>query len=532
VRNLVADHGGASSARRRRSPSGALPCCRWGAIVVASVVGLAWACGLQSPATASAANVSFDPSDPGGLVVADVANEINTMTVRAEPGELVFDDARAALTTTAPQCSAVATQEVRCLSGGLGRLTAELGGGDDSFRLDDSVTTVAAIASSSIDGGDGNDSLTSGAGVQSLVGGPGFDLLDAGDGDDFLWGGEGIDSMLGGAGNDSLNSGPGDDRLDAGDGDDFLAGEDGSDLLLGGAGNDSLAGEGGTDSLDGGDGDDFLSGEDGSDLLLGGAGQDVLYGETGDDLVDGGPGKDAVNGGPGTDLLRARDGVPDAVDCGFDTLGRGAGGDLAIVDPVDSVTDCNRIRVDRGLRPRPPFARAARALPESGKVTLRVEGADTFYPLQEVADIPLRSALDTSKGTASVITTKRRGGPVQEASLRGGEFTVHQARTARPFTELRLTAGDFSACRVAGRGSSSSAREVRQLETRIGKRRGKYRVRGRYSIAAAFGTTWVTEDRCDGTLTRVVSGTVHVHDFARNRTVVVHAGHSYLARAR
>jgi hypothetical protein len=42
----------------------------------------------------------------------------------------------------------------------------------------------------------------------------------------------------------------------------------------------------------------------------------------------------------------------------------------------------------------------------------------------------------------------------------------------------------------------------------------------------------VDEDRCDGTLTRVETGTVHVHDFGRHRTVVVHAGHSYRARAR
>jgi hypothetical protein len=42
----------------------------------------------------------------------------------------------------------------------------------------------------------------------------------------------------------------------------------------------------------------------------------------------------------------------------------------------------------------------------------------------------------------------------------------------------------------------------------------------------------LTEDRCDGTLTRVESGTAHVHDFGRHRTVVVRASHSYLTRAR
>jgi hypothetical protein len=37
-------------------------------------------------------------------------------------------------------------------------------------------------------------------------------------------------------------------------------------------------------------------------------------------------------------------------------------------------------------------------------------------------------------------------------------------------------------------------------------------------------------DRCDGTLTRVTSGAVSVRDFRRHRTVLVRAGHSYLAR--
>jgi hypothetical protein len=45
------------------------------------------------------------------------------------------------------------------------------------------------------------------------------------------------------------------------------------------------------------------------------------------------------------------------------------------------------------------------------------------------------------------------------------------------------------------------------------------------------GTRWLTEDRCDGTLTRVTNGAVVVRDFKRHRSVVVRAGHSYLARA-
>jgi hypothetical protein len=38
-------------------------------------------------------------------------------------------------------------------------------------------------------------------------------------------------------------------------------------------------------------------------------------------------------------------------------------------------------------------------------------------------------------------------------------------------------------------------------------------------------------DRCDGTLTVVQRDTVAVNDFVRHITVLVHAGHSYLAKA-
>ena len=42
------------------------------------------------------------------------------------------------------------------------------------------------------------------------------------------------------------------------------------------------------------------------------------------------------------------------------------------------------------------------------------------------------------------------------------------------------------------------------------------------------GTTML--GRCDGTFTRVVHGTVAVRDFKLRRTIVLHAGESYLAR--
>jgi hypothetical protein len=64
-----------------------------------------------------------------------------------------------------------------------------------------------------------------------------------------------------------------------------------------------------------------------------------------------------------------------------------------------------------------------------------------------------------------------------------------------------------------------------------GNGKGKFRTTGKYSSATVRGTIWLTQDECDGTLTRVRRGTVQVRDFKRKKTVTVKAGHRYLARA-
>jgi hypothetical protein len=64
-----------------------------------------------------------------------------------------------------------------------------------------------------------------------------------------------------------------------------------------------------------------------------------------------------------------------------------------------------------------------------------------------------------------------------------------------------------------------------------GNGKGKFRTNGKYSAATVRGTIWLVEDRCEGTFTKVVRGTVRVRDNRRKKTVTVKAGHTYLARA-
>ena len=102
----------------------------------------------------------------------------------------------------------------------------------------------------------------------------------------------------------------------------------------------------------------------------------------------------------------------------------------------------------------------------------------------------------------------------------------------KPIVELRLVAGDFSACPKKRKPSSvgvsqAATTTVRQL---WGNGKGKFRTRGRYAAATVRGTNWLTADRCDGTRVQVARGVIQVADFPNRKQVTVRAGRSYLAK--
>jgi hypothetical protein len=78
-----------------------------------------------------------------------------------------------------------------------------------------------------LDGGDGDDRLAGGVGNDALTGGKGADVLSGGDGDDFLTGGRGVDQLSGGGGADRFVFGSAADstgaRFDTIDGFDFAS---------------------------------------------------------------------------------------------------------------------------------------------------------------------------------------------------------------------------------------------------------------------------------------------------------------------
>jgi streptogramin lyase len=187
------------------------------------------------------------------------------------------------------------------------------------------------------------------------------------------------------------------------------------------------------------------------------------------------------------------------------------------------------------VKAKPEFAESVVVAPE-GKVKVKAPGGD-WATLPAGAELPVGAAVDARQGHVELTSEGCRGG-MQTGTFGGGIFSVRQSRAACGRVDVYLRGGNFRQCRHGAQrraggsvvaGASRSTR-VRRLWGR--DRGGKFRSHGRHSHATVRGTRWVTVDRCDGTLTRVTDGAVAVRDYTRRRTVLVRAGHSYVAKSR
>ncbi len=200
------------------------------------------------------------------------------------------------------------------------------GAGADTILVSDVNGAFTDVHLTTLNGGEGNDTITGGAGGETIDGGNGNDVILGLGGADVLQGGDGNDTLTGGPGVDPHLGGPGDDLMiwNPGDGSESVDGEAGNDTFQfnGGAGDDTMSitpnGQrvtffrnpgaitmnigttenllatplGGNDTvtgsaglagliaitIDGGDGNDILTGGDGNDVITGGAGDDTLNG--------------------------------------------------------------------------------------------------------------------------------------------------------------------------------------------------------------------------------------------------------------
>ena len=191
----------------------------------------------------------------------------------------------------------------------------------------------------------------------------------------------------------------------------------------------------------------------------------------------------------------------------------------------------------------------------SGQVFIKKPGgsratgpAKGFVPLTGAANVPMGSQLDTSKGRVALTSAADTAGKkTQTSDFYDGIFQVKQAvpkkkpKKAKALTTDLILKGEISRSQCAplkgARAAAVSAKKKKKGPKSVlgklwGNGKGKFRSNGTYSSATVRGTVWLTQDECDGTLTKVRRGTVSVRDFKRKKTITVKAGHSYLARAK
>jgi Ca2+-binding RTX toxin-like protein len=147
-----------------------------------------------------------------------------------------------------------------------------------------------------------NKIVTSISTYANINGGAGNDTITTGDKNDIISGGEGNDVIVSGGGlvgdthygstpstitnGDDITGGAGDDRITSGSGNDIIDAGLGKDTIIAGAGNDTIYGAKGDDTIDGGTGDDIIIGDEsssnpgqsgnGADKLSGGLGNDTF----------------------------------------------------------------------------------------------------------------------------------------------------------------------------------------------------------------------------------------------------------------
>jgi hypothetical protein len=171
------------------------------------------------------------------------------------------------------------------------------------------------------------------------------------------------------------------------------------------------------------------------------------------------------------------------------------------------------------------------ATPVSGTVTVKTPGAAGFTALGAGGAVPVGSSLDTRRGEVA-LTTALPGGRTQTAQFHGGVFRVRQSGAGGGTTDIDLR-GPALQCAGKARARAAAAKRKPAKRKLWGQDKGgRYRTHGANSVATVRGTKWVTTDTCAGTRTTVTQGSVSVRDVRRKRSVLVRAGHSYVARTR
>jgi hypothetical protein len=235
-----------------------------------------------------------------------------------------------------------------------------------------------------------------------------------------------------------------------------------------------------------------------------------------------------------------------AIDC----WGAGSFGDLGNDSIGESRTPVHVVGFSATVAP-PVFGKTATVAPVSGKVLVRLPKTSQFVPLSAAETLPLGTQVDTTAGRARLTAARGPAGraaaaraseATQTSLFYGGQFRITQVRASSVvrgghkvgLTVLTLTGPKPSGCVGAHAtiGVVAKKRPKRKTRSLWGNGKGNWQTVGTNASATVRGTEWLTEDTCSGTRVRVARGVVAVKDFRTHQTVLVRAGHSFLAKAK
>jgi DNA-binding beta-propeller fold protein YncE len=195
----------------------------------------------------------------------------------------------------------------------------------------------------------------------------------------------------------------------------------------------------------------------------------------------------------------------------------------------------------------PTLGQTFNIAPVSGLVLVLVHGH--LVPLTQLEQIGPGVTIDTLHGTLKLTISVSGGGPAGDAAAartktQTGQFggavvRLHQNKSGsnKGLTTVMMVESAFKGapsqaiCAAPGTASDGHAASVNSKVIQLlhASAHGKFATSGRYSAATVRGTIWDTIARCDGTLIHAIKDEVVVTDFIRHKTIVLHAGQSYLA---
>ena len=214
------------------------------------------------------------------------------------------------------------------------------------------------------------------------------------------------------------------------------------------------------------------------------------------------------------------------------------GGGFLVVDTGNATV---RRVSDVGAVPAAVFGRSVGVAPAIGGVSVRPSGTPAFLALQEEDLVPTRSDVDSTGGQIAITTARDAAGAQQTAQLYRGPFSVAYRATGSTAFRLAPVTGCGTGPRAAvariasvpDKRKSKRKRQRRKVASHqlwVSETGGNWQTATGSVSAAAIGTRWHTTLSCDGTRVTVRQGVVRVRDKLHQRTVVLRAGQSYLAR--